>query len=254
MQRCKVIRFSTYDTCAINKKHSSGKESYFYSKMDKLCDKCLALASSYPPLIEGENVYTKILLNQQEDHEECVKALLAAGADMNAKDYLSQTALVKAARRGHVKRLQVLMTAGADVNKHYYAYPKESICMPKCRNALKDAIETGNINCVKLLINAEANVNKVGNTEEPMLRFAIEKDNVTCADLLIKAGASVNGGHNYSPLRHDIKNKAHRCLDLLLRSGADIPSGVDPGFPVGGGANPLGGANIRFCQFFRKTA
>ena len=30
--------------------------------------------------------------------------------------------------------------------------------------------------------------------------------------------------------------------------------GADPEFPVGGGANPLGGANIRFCQIFRKTA
>ena len=31
--------------------------------------------------------------------------------------------------------------------------------------------------------------------------------------------------------------------------------GADPGFPVGGGTDPLGGgANIRFCQIFRKSA
>ena len=29
-------------------------------------------------------------------------------------------------------------------------------------------------------------------------------------------------------------------------------SGADPGFPVGRGANPAGGANIRFCQIFEK--
>ena len=29
---------------------------------------------------------------------------------------------------------------------------------------------------------------------------------------------------------------------------------ADPGFPQDGGANPPGGANIRFCQFFTKTA
>ena len=29
-------------------------------------------------------------------------------------------------------------------------------------------------------------------------------------------------------------------------------SGADPGFPVGGGTNPPGGANIRFWQFFWK--
>ena len=29
---------------------------------------------------------------------------------------------------------------------------------------------------------------------------------------------------------------------------------ADPGFPRGGGANSPGGANIRFCQIFLKTA
>ena len=29
---------------------------------------------------------------------------------------------------------------------------------------------------------------------------------------------------------------------------------ADPGFPRGGGTNPLGGANIRFCQIFPKSA
>ena len=37
-------------------------------------------------------------------------------------------------------------------------------------------------------------------------------------------------------------------------SSNEIKSGADPGFPVGGGADPLGGANIRFCQIFPKTA
>ena len=28
--------------------------------------------------------------------------------------------------------------------------------------------------------------------------------------------------------------------------------GADPAFPIGGGANPVSGANIRFCQIFQK--
>ena len=188
--------------------------------MDKVCDQC----SQYPPLTKIENFYTKILLSQQDDHEECVKVLLEAGADVNAENSYkgtdSGTALVQAARQGHVKRLQALITAGADVNKHY-SVSVFAIDM-NCRNALTDAIARGNIECVKLLIKAGASVNKVGNKEALVLPFAIKKDNVICADLLIKAGASVNGGHNYSPLCHAITTKAHRCLDLLLRSGADV--------------------------------
>ena len=30
--------------------------------------------------------------------------------------------------------------------------------------------------------------------------------------------------------------------------------GADPGFPVRGGVNPPGGANIRFCQNFQNSA
>ena len=51
--------------------------------MDKLCDKCRALASSHQPSGKNENIYTKILLSQQDDHDECVKVLLEAGADVN---------------------------------------------------------------------------------------------------------------------------------------------------------------------------
>ena len=184
--------------------------------MDKVCKKCRVSPCRYPLVKEDENIYTQILLSQLDDHEECVKALLEAGADVNAENSHEAhgTPLVQAASRGHVKRLQALITAGADVNRH---------CgLMECRDALTDAVARGNIECVKLLVKAGADVKKVGYKEEPLLRFAIEKDNVICADLLIKAGADVNGRHNYSPLCHAVTNKAHRCLDLLLRSGADV--------------------------------
>ena len=126
--------------------------------MDKLCDECRALASSYPPLREGENVYTKILLNQRDDHEECVKALLEAGANMNAEKSYSGNALVQAAILGHVKRLQTLIRAGADVNKHYDVvyYCERYVAADELRqeSALTNAVSRGNSDCVELLIKA----------------------------------------------------------------------------------------------------
>ena len=219
--------FSNID-CVVDRKHSSGKEHIFHSKMDNVCDKCRALVPRYPPLNEIENVYNRILLNQEDDHEECVKALLEAGADVNGERSHSGAALVQAASRGHAKRLQALITAGADVNNHYDIKfcPMEArgLGIKECRNALTEAITKDNIDCVKLLIKAGACVNKIGHKEMFALRLAVEKDNVTCADLLIKAGASVNGGRRpiYTPLYFTIKNKAHLCMDLLLTSGADV--------------------------------
>ena len=46
-----------------------------------------------------------------------------------------------------------------------------------------------------------------------------------------------------------LKSVSKRQKENLARSGAD------PGFPIGGGANPEGGgANIQFCQIFQKAA
>ena len=81
------------------------KNHIFHSKMDKVCDRCRALVPRYPPPNEKENAYNRILLNQEDDHEECVKALLEAGADVNGERAHSGAALVQAASRGHVKRL-----------------------------------------------------------------------------------------------------------------------------------------------------
>ena len=44
---------------------------------------------------------------------------------------------------------------------------------------------------------------------------------------------------------------SHECADSLI---SQCMQGRIPGFPVGGGANPPGGAYIPFCQKFRKIA
>ena len=57
----------------------------------------------------------------------------------------------------------------------------------------------------------------------------------------------------------ETKYRVNRRKWLLRKDGKEegnrTVSGADPGFPVGGGANPPGGgANIWFCQISRKTA
>ena len=49
-------------------------------------------------------------------HMETVQALLAAGADVNAKDNDGDFALMFAARNGHTETVQILLAAGAEVN------------------------------------------------------------------------------------------------------------------------------------------
>jgi ankyrin repeat protein len=49
-------------------------------------------------------------------HREVVEALLAKGADVNAKDDLGMTALILASGLGHREVVQLLLDKGADVN------------------------------------------------------------------------------------------------------------------------------------------
>ena len=50
-------------------------------------------------------------------HYNCVDLLLKSGADVNHKDHINATALVQASSNGKCKCLDVLITAGADVNR-----------------------------------------------------------------------------------------------------------------------------------------
>ena len=54
----------------------------------------------------------------------------------------------------------------------------------------------------------------------------------------------------------EIKQKIpETCTALLGLSAVATTAGADPAFPVKGGADLAGGANIQFCQIFQiKTA
>ena len=52
----------------------------------------------------------------QNGHLEIVQALLAAGAEVNAKTDKGLTALIEAIEKGHTETVQALLAAGAEVN------------------------------------------------------------------------------------------------------------------------------------------
>jgi len=63
----------------------------------------LAACTSEPSLIRAA----------KEGDTETVKTLLAAGADVNAQNWVGQTALMQAAWHGHTAIVQILKEAGA---------------------------------------------------------------------------------------------------------------------------------------------
>ena len=170
---------------------------------------------------------------------ECVRQLLQAGADVNtsneiAERFLSEngedaelsdrfrshphaqyTVLMCAAYRGHSSCVEALIEAGADVN----------IYTEKYETALSLAVAwDNNIDSVRLLINAGANVNKGEISGTTGLNFIVSNGYVDYLELLLKGGADVNkrDQQRRTVLHMAAEGCHYECVNKLINAGADV--------------------------------
>ena len=135
--------------------------------------------------------------SRSDTHAEVVKLLIAAGADVNARDDTGTTAIeVASMSEGAVKVVNMLIAAGADVNAQDDAIGW---------TPLHYAVMYGHTEIVKALIAAGADVNKAIPAETklrkktgyaggttPLIHAASSNRTTEIAGLLIAAGADVN--------------------------------------------------------------
>ena len=86
------------------------------------------------------------MLASQYGHIEIVRALLAAGANVNLQDNIGKTALYYASSEGHIDIVRLLLEYGADVNPQDSGFDY---------TALMIASYEGHIEVVRLLLAAE---------------------------------------------------------------------------------------------------
>ena len=129
-------------------------------------------------------------LAAQEGNTECVMHLLAAGAGVKAENGRGQSALHLAALAQSPETVELLLSKGAD---------------PDCedqdrRTPLHSAIVKGSrsIECVRMLLDARANVNHQDSFGYAPLHIAALNEYSYCANLLLCYGADItsrtNGG------------------------------------------------------------
>jgi ankyrin repeat protein len=160
-----------------------------------------------------------------------VKALIAAGADVNARassEIEGQTPLIILAQYGDFWDMaETLINAGADVN----ATDHQGL------SALVYAVERNAKMVVRLLLEkgADANVRALPQPHLPagylgssVLKIATEKKDSALVAALLQAGANANNpeAYNFTPLHQAAFNNNVAMVRLLLEHGAN-PNGAE---------------------------
>ena len=168
--------------------------------------------------------YTPLHIAAVNGNLAIVTTLLAAGADVNAKNLGKETPLYLAATNGHVSIVSALIAARADVN----AKSRESINGINLTPLLR-AVANGHVSIVSALIAAGADVNNM--PLHSAVRGAVQRhyrygsqQYASVVSVLIAAGADVNVTTSYgeTPLHKAVPWPFIQIVSVLIAAGADV--------------------------------
>jgi uncharacterized protein len=146
-----------------------------------------------------------------------VKRLLAAGADVNARDPLGSAPLLVASCSGKTEVAQVLLAMRADVNAARPDAPS---------SPLECAVLTGQAEIVKLLLASGAHVDTRSSNGQTVLHIAASRGNAQITDLLLGAHADVSlvDIEGNTALDAAVLHGRSQVVSLLIAHGADVMS------------------------------
>lgn len=156
----------------------------------------------------------------QTDNLEIVKLVLNNGAAyLEATNKLDNTPLHCAILKQNARVVELLLSKGADV----HATAKSTKSSNSTVNSMSYAVQRGNLNVIKLLLDHGMNVNsKDGENETPLTR-AVHVNRFRVVDFLLKNGADVDfdlSSKGYSPLHIAATNNRVNIVKKLLEQGA----------------------------------
>jgi ankyrin repeat protein len=143
-----------------------------------------------------------------------VKRLAAKGAEVNAKDYYGDTALIQASYNGHVEVVQALLSKGAEVNGK----------TNDGDTALMWASSSSHVEVVQALLSKGAEVNGKNNDGDTALMWASPSSHVEVVQALLSKGAEVNGKSDDgdTALMRASSSGHVEVVQALLSKGAEV--------------------------------
>ena len=158
--------------------------------------------------------YTALMIASQNGHLEVVQALLAAKADANAKMADNVTALIYASQNGHLEVVRALLAAEADVNAQ----------AANGRTALIQASQDDHLEVVRALLAARADVNAKMANGVTALFIASQDGYLELLQALLASMADVNAKRSdgYTALMIASQNSHLDVVQALLAARADV--------------------------------
>jgi len=133
-------------------------------------------------------------------------------------------ALFEAVNKADVEQVRLLIAEGADVDAKWGDITTKEGERNSETTPLYFAVDSNNMVLVKLLVEAEANVN--AGPKWPPLCLAVDKNNTAIAEYLIDHGANVNAPKDWGPLQHAASvSNSIEMAELLIARGANVNAG-----------------------------
>lgn len=177
-------------------------------------------------------------------HVEVVRALIAAGADVNTTNKYGYTPLHSALpdineneeqRKSATLLVEILIAAEADADKpnQYGETPLYKMAGGCLGWDVEDPLGTDSyFAAIEALVKAEVDVNRSGGSGQTPLYWIAKKGHVKAAEVLIAAGADVNKGSSegdsynkrsgLTPLYMAAKKEHLEFVKVLIAAGADV--------------------------------
>ncbi|KIX02725.1 uncharacterized protein Z518_08667 [Rhinocladiella mackenziei CBS 650.93] len=141
-----------------------------------------------------------------------VRFLLESLDENSLRQDILNAALRGAALGGHAAIVQILLSKGAD--------PKS----PLCGDLLSDAVSSGNINVVKMFVDAGSPICTADSFDGGALHAACRRGLTEAIQMLIDYGFDVHGGciRSGRPLSVAVRHGEHSAVETLIRNNVDV--------------------------------
>ena len=200
-----------------------GDYRYFHSDIFERL-KAITEAPNPADRTSPENLMQLIKYNHLETPEN-IRAAVAAGADVNAKDSDGNKPMQQALLYAPIETsiIQTLLDVGVDVNDTDWGYDNDTYLMLAVSGRHNPSFHESNYHVIKMLLDAGANVNARNESGGTALMIAVSHRHPETIRLLLNAGANVNAkdDEGHTALMSAVHSENPETIKLLLDAGAD---------------------------------